>query len=233
MSASALHRVGLHVFAAPQEVGEEGLRARVALLAQHRQPVLGVGNVALDAVAVQVELGELELGVLVAEELRRFAQILHGDLRVRLEVHLGQAVEQIAGDARHGLGNVRRALVIVGIDVGVLLGDLQIELVGLGVVGARAVVVGVDARQVVGRKKQMLIGRVLERRNGNLVIAAVEGADALVERVLRRSVLGGSGAGAQRAQTEQEPSQEYANCPIKYPHSRPLQLCRRHVSPRP
>ncbi len=195
--------------------------------------MLGVGNVAFDAVAVQIELGELELGVLVAEELRRFAQILHGDLRVRLEVHLRQAVEQIAGDARHGLGDVRRALVVVRIDVGVLLGDLQIELVGLGVVGARAVVVGVDARQVVGREEQMLLGRVLERRNGNLVVAAVEGADALVERVLRRSVLGGRSAGAQRAQTEQEPSQEYANCPIKYPHSRPLQLRRRHVSPRP
>ena len=38
----------------------------------------------------------------------------------------------------------------------------------------------------------MRIGRVLERRNGDLVVAAVEGADALLERVLRRSVLGGS-----------------------------------------
>ena len=95
---------------------------------------------------------------------------------------------------RHRLGDVGRALVVVGIDVGVLLGDLQIELVGLGVVGVRAVVVGVDARQVVGREEQMRVGRVLERRNGDLVVAAVEGADALVERILRRAVLGRRGA---------------------------------------
>ena len=64
-----------HVVAAPKKVGEERLRAGVSLLAEHREPVLGLRSSTVDALAVQLKLGELELGVLVAENARRCAGI--------------------------------------------------------------------------------------------------------------------------------------------------------------
>ena len=60
-------------------------------------------------------------------------------------------------------------------------------------IGDCAGVVGVDARQIeLGEELvefRALGGRFLERRNGDLVVAGLVGAEALLERCLRGSVL--------------------------------------------
>ena len=67
MSASARALIGLHVLAAPEKVGEERLRARVAALGQIGEPVPGVGFVFSMPSPRELQLGEFELGVFVGE----------------------------------------------------------------------------------------------------------------------------------------------------------------------
>ena len=65
-------------------------------------------------------------------------------------------------------------------------------------IGERAGVVGVDARQIeLGEELvelRALGGRLLERGNGDLVVAGLVGAEALLERRLRRGVLDAAAA---------------------------------------
>ena len=62
------------VAAAPQKLAERRLRFGMLLLGGGRQPVDGEPDILLDAVAVEIEAGELILGVGVAEIARRMAE---------------------------------------------------------------------------------------------------------------------------------------------------------------
>src|SRR5262249_61010102 len=58
------------------------------------------------------------------------------------------AIAQVAGESGERLGDEGRALAIIGIHVGVAVGELLEEDVGPGMICERAVVVGKDARQI-------------------------------------------------------------------------------------
>ena len=108
-------------------------------------------------------------------------------LRVGLQFDLGQAAAHVPGKRGERLADIGRARVVVRVYVGKLVGDAIEQPVGFGVVRVGAGVVGIDARQIVLGHELVLGGRVLERRDRDLVVAAVVGADALLQGLLRRA----------------------------------------------
>mgnify|MGYP002385468062 CR=1 FL=1 len=77
----------------PVEVRQEGLRTRMPGLRERRQPARRLLVIDLDAFAREVELGELELGVLVAEEGRGLLEIACRALGVGLEAARLEEIE--------------------------------------------------------------------------------------------------------------------------------------------
>ena len=132
-------------------------------------------------------MAQLELRVLVVEEVRGGVEVDDRSLGVGLQTDLRQADAHVPGKGRQRLADVGCARVLVRVYVGMLVGDAIEQPVGLGVVRVGAGVVGVDARQIV-LGHELVLGRgELERRDRDLVVAAVVGADALLQGLLRRA----------------------------------------------
>src|SRR6185295_9300907 len=107
-------------------------------------------------------------------------------------------------------------------------GELLEQHVRLGVVSNRAGVIGVDARQVeFGEEPVELLslgGCLLQGGDGDLVVAGLVCAEALLERGLRGSVLD-----AARISSARSGNQGHRQDPAKYPHSKQLPLSRRRT----
>ena len=116
-------------------------------------------------------------------------QQLEGPLRIRTHANSLDAALEVVGQRGERLGHEWGAPAILRIGVGILGRQLLEQLVGLGVVGQRTRIVGVDARQIeLGEEPVELrsrLRRLLERGDGNLVVAGFVGAEALLERRLR------------------------------------------------
>ena len=120
--------------------------------------VLGIGARA------EVDLRQLELRVLVVEERRRVLQVLDRAVGVGAQADLLEAVAQVPRERGQRLGNERRAPSVVGIGVDVLIRQLAEELIGLGVVGERAGIVGINAGEIeLGEEPVRLHGEVGQR----------------------------------------------------------------------
>jgi len=149
------------------------------------------------ALAAQQDFREFELRVLVVEGQRRALQRAVGGFDIGVETRFRQAGAQIAGDGRQRFGGNRRLLFIVGIDVLQVVRELIEDAIGFRVVGIRAFVVGVDARQIELAGRRPAFGRRLQRRQRQFVIAAVIGGDALPQRIVGRAerdlAVGGGG----------------------------------------
>ncbi len=189
--------------------------------------MLALRHVARHAFALELQLGQLELCVLVVEEDRRVVEIVRRALGIGLKADLGQAAAHVARQRRQRLRHERCTPVVVGIDVGVVVGDLLVEHVRLGVVGMRALIVGIDARQIELGEEVVLRSRHLERGNRHLVVAARIGADALLQSLFRRAELpGDAGTGRNRCRRRQQSKRQSENTP-RYPHNSELQPFRR------
>jgi len=158
--------------------------AGMAFLGQNRQIVHATLGIIGGAGAVEVDLGKLELRVLVAEERRGMVQIVARALRVGPQPDLGQSALQVAGQGRQRLGDEGCAAPILGIRVGIFVGERLVEAIGLGVVGERPGT-RIDARQIKGGEEAIdfraLRDRLLQRRDGHLVVAGLVGAEPLFE----------------------------------------------------
>ena len=151
----------------------------MTVLPQDLEPVHAELNVGLWSLILELKLGNLELGVPVVEEVRRVSEIGERELGVRLQSDVGQPDADVAGNGRERLADVGSAGILFRIGVDMLIGNAVKQPVGLGVVSVRAGVVGVDPRQIVLRYELALGRGELERRNCDLVVAAVVGADTL------------------------------------------------------
>ncbi len=182
-------RVLLHVTAAPVEIGEIGLRARMPFLGQHRQVVHPELDLLGACIRAELHLRELELGVLVVVDGRRVLQVIVRTLDVGLEPDHGQPRAQIAGESDQRLRHERRAPSVVGIDVASRHHHLLEQLIGEAVVGRRPGVVGIDAGKVKAREELVAlrpgIEHLVQTANGEVVSPFLVGFDPPIERRLR------------------------------------------------
>ena len=92
--------VGLHVASLPEQLGQQRLRGRITLLAERRQVVQAAPHVIVAALSAQVQLGKLELRLLVAEEDGGMMQVVRRAPRIGGHADVLETAAHIAPQAQ-------------------------------------------------------------------------------------------------------------------------------------
>src|SRR5690606_26392576 len=160
-------------------------RSSVPLFGQDRQPMQSLPRLDGLIVVPEVKLRQLELRIMVVEEGGRVMQILGGAARVGFDVELRHAAQQVARKRRERFGHERRPLIVVGIDVGILIGKALVKHVGLGVVRIPTRGIGKYPCQVKLGKEDAFAGSMFESRESNVELSGSQSTHPLLKGRLR------------------------------------------------
>src|SRR5262245_46320585 len=161
------------VFAAKQHAAERGLRLMLALVGGEAEPARRLAGIVRRALSVEIEPRQVVLRIRIAEVGRRIREHLLRPHRVGFDRRVRDAIEVIVAKRDEGVG-YEPGLRGAGTVVGVGIGDATEIFEGAQVAALHPVALGIHAAELPLGERVALLGGVLQRRDGLLLLAGAQ-----------------------------------------------------------